>query len=388
MGALDCEYRTGSCWASFQHHSSRLEVSMLTTPMSSSTQDQGSYAYPQRGSAAGQTQPHYQDLARLLEAIVWRADATTLEITYVSEQAKRILGYPLSQWRQPDFQETHLHPEDRLKVLACYREAIRDGENHRLDYRMRAADGREVWFHDCVHAINVGARKELIGVMVDITDRKSAEACLTEMTGRLIRAQEEERSRIARELHDDFNQRLALLAIGLQRLGHTFESETGVAAQVSDLYHMTQEIASDVHRLSHQLHPAKLQHLGLVPAIKGLCRELSEQYGAEIDFVHRNVPNPIAQESALCIFRVAQEALSNTVKHSGVKNGKLELFVDRGVLHLCVSDSGAGFDLQAISAKGRLGLVSMQERVRAAGGTISVESRPSTGTRISVHLAA
>jgi signal transduction histidine kinase len=143
-----------------------------------------------------------------------------------------------------------------------------------------------------------------------------------------------------------------------------------------------------VHRLSHQLHPAKLQHLGLVPAIKGLCRELSEQYGAEIDFVHRNVPNPIAQESALCIFRVAQEALSNTVKHSGVKNGKLELFVDRGVLHLCVSDSGAGFDLQAISAKGRLGLVSMQERVRAAGGTISVESRPSTGTRISVHLAA
>ncbi|HEU4500842.1 MAG TPA: PAS domain-containing protein [Nitrospira sp.] len=361
---------------------------MLTTPMSSSTQDQGSYAYPQRGSAAGQTQPHYQDLARLLEAIVWRADATTLEITYVSEQAKRILGYPLSQWRQPDFQETHLHPEDRLKVLACYREAIRDGENHRLDYRMRAADGREVWFHDCVHAINVGARKELIGVMVDITDRKSAEACLTEMTGRLIRAQEEERSRIARELHDDFNQRLALLAIGLQRLGHTFESETGVAAQVSDLYHMTQEIASDVHRLSHQLHPAKLQHLGLVPAIKGLCRELSEQYGAEIDFVHRNVPNPIAQESALCIFRVAQEALSNTVKHSGVKQGKLELFSNRGILHLCVSDSGTGFDPEAISAKGRLGLTSMQERVRAAGGTISVESRPSTGTRISVHLAA
>ena len=199
---------------------------MLTTPLSSSTQDQGSYAYPQRGSAACQTQPHYEDLVRLLEAIVWRADAITLEITYVSERAKRILGYPLSQWRQPDFHQTHLHPEDRLKVLACYREAIRDGENHRLDYRMRAADGREVWFHDCVHAIDVGIGRELIGVMVDITDRKDAEASLIEMTGRLIRAQEEERSRIARELHDDFNQRLALLAIGLQRLGHSLESET------------------------------------------------------------------------------------------------------------------------------------------------------------------
>ena len=362
---------------------------MLTTTMSSSTPTQESFeAYSRGRSAACQPQPHYQDLVHVLEAIVWRADTATRQITYISERAKIILGYPLSQWRQPDFQETHLHPEDRLKVLACYREAVRDGENHRLDYRMTAADGREVWFHDCIHAIKVGTRKELIGVMVDITDRKAAEACLIEMTGRLIRAQEEERSRIARELHDDFNQRLALLAIGLQRLEHTIPSEIGVAAQVSDLYHMTQEIASDVHRLSHQLHPAKLQHLGLVPAIKGLCRELSEQYGAEIDFVHRNVPNPMAQESALCIFRVAQEALSNTVKHSGVKNAKLELFVDRGVLHLCVSDSGAGFDLQAISAKGRLGLVSMQERVRAAGGTISVESRPSTGTRISVHLAA
>ena len=362
---------------------------MLTTTMSSSTPTQESFeAYSRGRSAACQPQPHYQDLVHVLDAIVWRADTATLQITYVSERAKTILGYPLSQWRQPHFQETHLHPEDRLKVLACYREAIRDGENHRLDYRMTAADGREVWFHDCMHAIKVGTRKELIGVMVDITDRKAAEAGLIEMTGRLIRAQEEERSRIARELHDDFNQRLALLAIGLQRLEHTIQSEIGVAAQVSDLYHMTQEIASDVHRLSHQLHPAKLQHLGLVPAIKGLCRELFEQYGAEIDFVHRNVPNPIAQESALCIFRVAQEALSNTVKHSGVKNGKLELSVDRGVLHLCVSDSGAGFDLQAISAKGRLGLISMQERVRAAGGTISVESRPSTGTRISVHLAA
>lgn len=362
---------------------------MLTTPLVSSTEVQENYAsFHQPKSAARQTQPHYQDLVRLLDAIVWRADAVTLQITYISERAKLILGYPLSQWRQPAFQETHLHPEDRLKVLACYREAIRDGEKHRLDYRMTAADGRAIWFHDCVHVINVGARKELIGVMVDITDRKAAEACLIEMTGRLIRAQEEERSRIARELHDDFNQRLALLAIGLQRLGHTLESKTGVAAQVSDLYHMTQEIASDVHRLSHQLHPAKLQHLGLVPAIKGLCRELSEQYGAEIDFVHRNVPNPIAQESALCIFRVAQEALSNTIKHSGVKNGKLELIGNQGVLHLCVSDSGAGFDAQAISAKGRLGLTSMQERVRAAGGTISVESHPSTGTCISVHLAA
>jgi signal transduction histidine kinase len=254
---------------------------------------------------------------------------------------------------------------------------------------MAAADGRELWFHECVHSvIEDGGSKELVGVMMDITDRKATEQSLIEMTGRLIRAQEDERCRIARELHDDFNQRVALLAIGLERLKTQLASDGIAASQLSDLCRLTQGIASDVNRLSHQLHSAKLEHLGLVPAIKGLCRELSEQYGAQIHFVHRNIPRAISKESALCLFRVAQEALSNTMKHSGVRTGQLELFGDRGALHLCISDAGTGFDPRSVSAKGHLGLISMQERVRAAGGTIAVESQPSRGTRISVHLAA
>ena len=259
---------------------------------------------------------------------------------------------------------------------------------------MVAADGREVWFHDSIHAVvEDGTLKEMIGVMVDITERKRAERSLKEMTGRLISAQEEERSRIARELHDDFNQRLALLSIGLERLGTDRGNRCHAIlvtslVHIGDLRRLTREIASDVHRLSHQLHPAKLEHLGLVAAIKGLCRELSEQYGADIDFLYRDVPASITKESALCLFRVAQEALSNTIKHSGVRDGRLELFGDRGILHLCISDGGAGFDSEVVSAKGHLGLISMQERVRAAGGTITVESQPLRGTRISVHLAA
>jgi signal transduction histidine kinase len=254
---------------------------------------------------------------------------------------------------------------------------------------MLAADGRDVWFHDSVHAVvEDGRLKEMIGVMVDITDRKRVESSVIEMTGRLISAQEEERRRIARELHDDFNQRLALLSIGLERLEQNMETDATRPSHIGDLRQLTREITSDVHRLSHQLHPAKLEHLGLVAAIKGLCRELSEQYGADIDFLHRDVPTSITKESALCLFRVAQEALSNTIKHSGVRNGRLELFGDRGILHLCISDGGAGFDSEVVSAKGRLGLISIQERVHAAGGTIAVESRPLRGTRISVHLAA
>ena len=344
----------------------------------------------QAEAAARRCQQQYVELVGSLEAIVWRADAATFEHIYVSEQAECVLGYPVGDWlRHSHFKETRLHPDDRMKVFAAYRQAAQDQTHYRLDYRMAAADGREVWFHECVHSVmEDGDCKELIGVMMDISDRKATEQSLIEMTGRLIRAQEEERCRIARELHDDFNQRLALLAIGLERLGHGLPSEGVATSQVADLCQLTQSIASDVHRLSHQLHSAKLEHLGLVPAIKGLCRELSEQYGGQINFVHRNVPNDITKETALCLFRVAQEALSNTMKHSGVRKGQLELFGDRGALHLCISDAGAGFDPQSVSAKGHLGLVSMQERVRAAGGTIAVESRPSRGTRISVHLAA
>lgn len=351
------------------------------------SEDYGSISQAQ--AAARRTQQQYQDLVGSLEAIVWRANAATCEHIYVSEQAERVLGYPASAWlRHPAFKETHLHPDDRMRVLALYRQAAQDLAHHRLDYRMTASDGRELWFHECIHSVLDDGCHELIGVMMDITDRKTTERSLIEMTGRLIRAQEEERCRIARELHDDFNQRLALLAIGLERLGQTLTPEGEPASQVVDLCRLTQGIASDVHRLSHQLHSAKLDHLGLVPAIKGLCREFAEQYGAQINFVHRNVPQTITKDSALCLFRVAQEALSNTVKHSGVRKGQVELFGARGSVHLCISDAGAGFDPQSVSARGRLGLISMQERVRAAGGTIAVESRPSRGTRISVHLAA
>jgi len=331
----------------------------------------------------------YEDLIDSLETIVWRADPVTLQFTFVSKRAETVLGYPSEQWRLPDFWESRLHPEDRLHVVASRKRAVQQTRHQALEYRMIAADGRTVWLHDLVHVIvEQDLAKELIGVMVDMTNRKRAETSLMEMTGRLINAQEEERRRIARELHDDLNQRLALLAIGLQRLAHGLAPEDQICTRVEDLRKLTQDLSSDVHRLSHRLHPAKLDHLGLVAAISGICRELSEQHGVHIDFLHRDVPRSVPKDAALCLFRVAQEALSNIVKHSGVKTGRLELFGGRDSLHLCVADSGIGFDLPSVSGNGRLGLISMQERVRAAGGEILIESSPSRGTRIVVQLSA
>ena len=367
-----------------------IDESMLTRSSPTSDTKEPIMLMQEAEAAIRQAQQRYEELVDSLEAIVRRAEAGSLQTSYVSKRAEAILGYPITQWLyEPHFWEAHLHPEDRMKAVASYHRATHNKRHHALEYRMVAADGREVWFHDSVHAVvEDGTLKEMIGVMVDITDRKCAERSLKEMTGRLICAQEEERRRIARELHDDFNQRLALLSIGLERLEQTMEPDGTSPSAIGDLRRLTQDIASDVHRLSHQLHPAKLEHLGLVATIKGLCREMSEQYGAHINFLYRDVPASITKESALCLFRVAQEALNNTMKHSGVRNGQLELFGDRGTLHLCISDTGAGFDPEVVSAKGHLGLISMQERVRAAGGTIAVESRPSRGTRISVHLAA
>lgn len=327
----------------------------------------------------------YGSLIESLEAIVWKAEPASLRFTFVSKQAEAILGYPREQWYRQDFWATHLHPDDQLRVLASCRHSVEEKRHRTLDYRMVAADGSTVWLHNAIHVIVEGAQtKELIGIMIDMTDYKHIETSLKETTGRLLGVQEEERRRIARELHDNLNQRLALLAIGLQRLNLSPGADP--AAQVDGLHKLTQEIASDVHRLSHRLHPAKLEHLGLVAAIIGLCRELSEQHAVRIDCLHRDVPRAIPKEAALCLFRVAQEALSNLVKHSGVRNGKLELIGDRGTLHLCVSDAGAGFDPRAVAAKGRLGLISMQERVRMAGGRISIESSPSRGTRIVVQI--
>ncbi|SLM49017.1 protein of unknown function [Nitrospira japonica] len=331
------------------------------------------------------TDRQYGSLIESLGAIVWKAEPASLRFTFVSKQTEAILGYPREQWYRQNFLASHLHPDDQLRVLASCRRSV-EGKRHRtLDYRMLTAAGDTVWLHSSIHVITEGGHtKELIGIMIDITDYKRAETSLKEMTGRLLGVQEEERRRIARELHDNLNQRLALLAIGLQRLDFSPGAEP--EAQVESLHTLTQELASDIHRLSHRLHPAKLEHLGLVAAINGLCRELSEQHAVRIDCLHRDVPRAIPKEAALCLFRVAQEALSNLVKHSGVESGKLELIGDRGALHLCVSDAGAGFDLRAASAKGRLGLISMQERVRTIGGRISIESFPSRGTRIVVQI--
>ena len=203
------------------------------------------------------------------------------------------------------------------------------------------------------------------------------------MSGRLIAAQDEERTRIARELHDDFSQRLALQGIGLAQLWKKIpESEVAERAKVQELLKGIQEISSDMHSLSHELHSSKLEHVGLAPALKGLCEELSSRFKIEIAFTDHAHSSRIPKDVGLCLFRIAQEALGNVVKHSGAKQSQAELLAPRMkfacgswtpvlVLTRSVRNENAG-----------LGLISMRERLRLIGGRLSVQSAPMRGTEI------
>jgi signal transduction histidine kinase len=231
---------------------------------------------------------------------------------------------------------------------------------------------------------------EMIGSAIARTDAErsvqESEAILSSLSGKLIQAQEEERSRIARELHDDIGQRLALLSIGLSQLQQRLPDPTKLNSFLDELRNQTVEIASDIQSLSHELHSSKLGILGLVGAIRAFCREFSEQQNVDVDLEAENMEVPVSPDISLCFFRILQESLSNAAKHSGRKHFKVRFWGTLTEIHLTVVDSGSGFDSKAPRPLRGLGLISMEERLRAVKGTLSVESRVGVGTTI--HAAA
>jgi len=221
------------------------------------------------------------------------------------------------------------------------------------------------------------------GSCVDVTDHKLTEASLKVLSGRLISAQEEERTRIARELHDDFSQRMAIHGIGLEQLRDMLlPSEVKERAKVDELFRETQEMSLDLHSLSHQLHSSRLEHVGLASALKQLCEEVSEKYRIQVEYTERCVSFKITRDVALCLFRVSQEALGNVVKHSQAKRAQVELSASNNEIFLYIVDAGAGFDSSLQNAAPGIGLIGMRERLRLVGGVLSIRSAPTQGTEI------
>jgi signal transduction histidine kinase len=203
----------------------------------------------------------------------------------------------------------------------------------------------------------------------------------------LIHAQEDSQRRLARELHDDLSQSLALLSVELEMFGQDPPADPKkIAARMENFSTQVKGLSSEVHRLSHDLHPAKLDQLGLVAAVSGFCKEFALAHELAIEFAGRDVPRTVSADAALCLYRIAQEALQNVVRHSGGTTAKVELTCDDGRLRLVVADDGAGFDPQAARTNGSLGLVSMSERARFVGGRLAIKSRPGAGTQVEVRV--
>ena len=230
------------------------------------------------------------------------------------------------------------------------------------------------------------------GLILQLRKRHRAEALAREseqsareLSGRLIHTQEEERSRIARDLHDDLNQRLALLSVEMDMMGRG-DPANNSGARFNELAGQVRDLSSEVHKLAYRLHPAKLNQLGLVAAVGSLCRELSQQSGLKIDFAHQQVPAELPDELALCAFRVIQESLTNVIRHSGAKTATVTLAAQDGHLGVWVTDGGKGFVAGAAQDGGGLGLLSMKERARSLNGSLEVRSHPGQGTQVELSL--
>lgn len=281
-----------------------------------------------------------------------------------------------------------IEPEDRPGARSAVREAMANGPLH-LTCRLRLPDHSERWISASgkVDFDRAGKPVRMLCVCMDISERRHAEETAWKLSGKLIHAQEDERRRIARELHDDLNQQLAMLSVDMDLLGRSpAEMKEEHDRRLERAAAQVRKLSSEVHKLSYALHPAKLEQLGLVAAARSLCREMTQQQEVSIQFSHEQVPRDIPAETALGLYRVMQESLRNVVRHSHAKEAVVRLALLGGHLRLTVTDEGAGFDVDAARRDSGLGLISMEERVRLIRGALSIRSRPGAGTQITVDV--
>jgi PAS domain S-box-containing protein len=282
-----------------------------------------------------------------------------------------------------------VHAEDRKPCMDTYIQAFDRREPFSRQYRLRRHDGEYRWVLDHgVPRFNAdGSFAGYIGSVIDITVRKEAEEALAAVSGKLVEVQEQERTRIARDLHDDINQQLALLAVEIEQLKQAPpDSVIELTNRLAELKERLSEISTGVQSISHELHSPQLEFLGIVAAMKSFCDEFGSRQAQEIDFRSNVIPKNIPHDVSLCLFRVLQEALHNAAKHSNARILEVTLDHSANQLQLTISDHGSGFDVETATRKGGLGLTSMRERVRLVSGTIEIESKPMAGTRIQVRV--
>jgi PAS domain S-box-containing protein len=337
-------------------------------------------------SVLRESEKRFRVMANTTPSLIWMCDQEG-KIIYLNERLLAFTGTD-PKVGYGELWSTSVHPDD-LKIVSDGRSrALKNHESFADEYRLRRDDGVYRWIFDVAspRLNGDGSFAGFIGSAVDITDQKMAREALEKVSGQLIAAQEKERSHLARELHDDICQRLALLSTRIEKVTQDWPSgQTPVGDQLKQIWQQCSTLTTDVQALSHELHPSILDNLGLVTAAKGFCREISEHSGAVVEFTSTNMPASLPREVSLSLFRVIQEALHNSVKYSGAKRFEVHLLGKPGEVELAVSDAGVGFDAVNLKSKG-LGMVSMQERINFVRGRFSVQSRVGEGTKIIVSV--
>jgi PAS domain S-box-containing protein len=339
--------------------------------------------HEQAAQLVRESEERFRLVSNTAPVMIWLTGSDKL-CTYVNQSWLEFTGRPLAAELGYGWTEV-VHKEDFERCVQTYSQAVDHRQPYGMEYRARRHDGEYRWILDTgVPRFNPdGCFAGFIGSCVDITDRKLGEDALATVGRRLIEAHEEERRWIARELHDDIVQRIALVAVQLERPDpHTPDSTIDLPDHIRQALRGLSELGRDVQALSHRLHSSNLEYLGFVSAAKSFCREFSEQRQVQIEFKHSDVPPGIPKEISLCLFRVLQEALQNAVKHSTRQSFTVEVHGTKEEISLTVMDPGIGFDWQDAMNRRGLGLISMRERLRLVNGELSVQSEPGRGTTV------
>ena len=339
----------------------------------------------QAEAALRESEERFRLMATLAPVTIWMTDPQA-NCTFVNQPRHEFTGRSVDSALGRGWVDD-LHPEDAQGSWEKFIAAFERREPFRMEYRVRRHDGAYRWFV----ATGVpwyrgdGSFAGYIGSALDIDDRRQVETVLSTINQRLIEAQEEERARLALELHDDINQRLALLNVRLATLTESVPAESETRTKIEDARNDVVRILRDIQALSHRLHPPRLEYLGIAVSAAALCREVSLQQPVDVKFRAESVPDGLPKRIAVCLYRVLQEALQNAIKHSAASSVDVLLRGSDGWVELTVSDGGVGFDKEETNGLG-LGLTSMQERLKALDGEIVIQTCPGQGTAIRARV--
>jgi PAS domain S-box-containing protein len=318
-----------------------------------------------------------------------------IQAVYESPQIESLFGFAAEEWG-PNLWVQQLYPEDKARVLAAFRRTYDELIPFSEDYRLVTKDGGVLWVHDETRVVRdeSGAPKWIQGVMLDITERKRVEQTLREserryqaLARKLVSAQEEERCRVARELHDQLGQHLTALQLGLKSLENALSDHPSALDRLDKMKAIAEEIDQQIDQLALELRPAALDDLGLYAVLVNYIEEWSARSGIPVDlhcrgFDQKRLPSNLE----IVMYRAIQEALTNVLKHAAAKHVSVILECRDNEVYAIIEDDGCGFEVEAIHHGAlrdrRLGLLGMQERMESVTGTCQIEATPGMGTTV------